>query len=262
MYEAELISGFIEAEAGSGGIATVSLNRPAKLNAITHDMRHDLAKVFARLDVDDSVKAIVIRGLGKCFSVGSDLHDLRQTPKSDVLGASQRGRKTRPPWFEMIWDNDKPVIAQVHSYCLGAATEIASVCDLTICASDSVFGWPEIEPGGTPATIWPYLLGYKRSSALLHQYVKFGAPEAEQYGLVSQVVPPQDLEAAVSDAARRIAARPLSSIVFTKMSIHRAFEEMGIREALSASRQLNVLANADNFTPLSPEEADSEYEQR
>jgi enoyl-CoA hydratase/carnithine racemase len=125
-----------------------------------------------------------------------------------------------------------------------------------------VFGWPEIEPGGTPATIWPYLLGYKRSSALLHQYVRFGAPEAEQYGLVSQVVPPQDLEAAVSDAARRIAARPLSSIVFTKMSIHRAFEEMGIREALSASRQLNVLANADNYTPVSPEEADLGYQPR
>jgi enoyl-CoA hydratase len=255
MYEAELMSGFIEAEAGPGGIAIVSLNRPAKLNAITHNMRHDLAKVFARLDADDSVKVIVIRGLGKCFSVGSDLYDLRQTPKSDVLGASQRARKTRPPWFEMIWDNDKPVIAQVHSYCLGAATEIASVCDLTICSSDSVFGWPEIEPGGTPATVWPYLLGYKRSSALLHQYVKFGASAAEQYGLVSQIVSAEDLEAAVSEAAKRITARPLSSIVFTKMSIHRAFEEMGIREALSASRQLNVMANADNYTPAQPKEA-------
>jgi len=125
------------------GVARITLNRPAKRNAISTPMRAELADALAAHDVDDDVRVTIIRGAGDCFSAGYDLGGglLDDPPFHTAPGDGQWSRHVSESWFA-IWDLAKPVIAQVHGYAIAGATELAQACDLVYVAEDARISYP------------------------------------------------------------------------------------------------------------------------
>ena len=143
-----------------------------------------------------------------------------------------------------VWACPKPVIAQVHGYCLGGACELAALCDLTVAAEDAIFGEPEVRFGSGPVSlILPYVLGSKKARELLYTGDIIDAREALALGLVNRVVPRERLAAETRELALKIARTPTEIIKLTKAPINRVFELMGLREAFAANVDASAILN-------------------
>jgi enoyl-CoA hydratase/carnithine racemase len=180
-------------EATAWGVRLV-LNRPAKLNAISAELRDELAAAIAEAAADERVRVIAIAGAGRAFCAGYDLSEAAPPTAwdwRDVLGRDVAAKLA-------IWSCPKPVIAQVHGYALAGGLELAMACDLIVAADDAQLGEPEIRFGSAPVTLlMPFLIGQKKTRELLLTGDLIGAAEAERIGLVHRVVPAADLAAAV-----------------------------------------------------------------
>jgi enoyl-CoA hydratase/carnithine racemase len=191
-----------------GDIATVVLNRPEKLNALTKSMWQRLGDAFLALSADDAVRCIVIRGAGeKAFAPGNDIGEF-ETERSNVDQARAYGQvMTRT--IEAIGHCRHPVVAQIHGICVGGGLEIAGLADIRICGESSRFGVPINKLG----LVMAYseigslirLAGESVALEILLEGRVFDAREAKEKGLVTRVVPDADVEAEAKAAARRIA---------------------------------------------------------
>ena len=198
-----------------GDVATITLNRPEKLNAITGEMWRRLGEVMRALDRDESVRCIVLRGAGdKAFGPGADIGEFESTRKT-VRQATAYG-KVMHATLAAIRGCRHPTIAMIYGLCVGGSLEIASMCDLRICGASARFGVPVNRIGVIMA--YPELIGLVdlvgRATALeiLLEARVFGAAEAKDKGLVTRVVPDDRLAEEVALAARRIAdGAPLSN---------------------------------------------------
>ena len=191
-----------------GAIATVILNRPEKLNALTRPMWKRLGDVFAELDKDDSVRCIIIRGAGtKAFAPGNDISEFA-TERSNVEQARAYGEDMRRT-IEAIADCRHPVVAQIHGVCVGGGLEIAGLADIRICGESSRFGVPINKLG----LVMAYaeigslisLAGEAVAKEILLEGRVFDAKEALEKGLVTRVVPDDQVERETKDTAQRIA---------------------------------------------------------
>lgn len=191
-----------------GAIRTVVLNRPEKLNALTRPMWHRLGDVFLELSADDAVRCIVIRGAGtKAFAPGNDISEF-QTERSNVEQARAYGADMRRT-IEAIDQCRHPVVAQIHGICVGGGLEIAGLCDLRICGESSRFGVPINRLG----LVMAYaeigsliaLAGEAVALEILLEGRVFDAAEAKDKGLVTRVVPDDQVEAEARATAQRIA---------------------------------------------------------
>ncbi|MGE0358674.1 MAG: enoyl-CoA hydratase/isomerase family protein [Burkholderiales bacterium] len=192
----------------AGDIATVVLNRPEKLNALTRTMWGRLGDAFLELDGDDSVRCIVLRGAGeKAFAPGNDISEF-ETERSNVEQARAYGAvMTRT--IEAIGGCRHPVVAQIHGVCVGGGLEIAGLADLRICGESSRFGVPINRLG----LVMAYaeigalirLAGEAVALEILLEGRVFGAQEAKEKGLVTRVVPDAEVAAEAQATARRIA---------------------------------------------------------
>jgi len=229
-------------------IAYVTLNRPEVMNALSKDLM--LEAMDALKDggwQDKEIRVIVLKGAGPCFSSGYDVTGGK--PGMDGMQARAHLLKDYPfitnGHWDLFWNNPKPIIAQVHSYCLAGAMATAAFCDLCICSEDALFGYPWIRQGGPElACIWPWLLGMRKARELLYTGNLIDAQEAWRLGLVNKVVPGDKLEEEVSKLAQTISKVAVVANEYSKKLVNMAYELMGIQPTLERSYELEAVCNS------------------
>jgi enoyl-CoA hydratase len=222
-----------------GPIATITLNRPERLNTIVPPMPDELEDAIAAASADAAVKAIVLRGAGRAFCAGFDFGggfhhwdehiatDGEWDPGKDFVTATSAVGAV--PKFMSIWRAPKPVIAQVHGWCVGWGSDMALCADLVIASEDARIGTPYSRMWGCYLTgMWIYRLGLTR----VKQHALMGTPlsgaEAAEIGLINQAVPFERLEDEVREAADRLASVPASQLAAMKLIVNQAYENMGL----------------------------------
>jgi 2-(1,2-epoxy-1,2-dihydrophenyl)acetyl-CoA isomerase len=220
------------------GVGTVTLNRPQVLNALNNALADALVEAFTSLESDPAVRVIVIRGAGDAFMAGGDVgyfhQKINEIPDKAVL---------RPLIIEMIERAQriaflvrrapKPVIASVHGGCAGFGLSLMLACDLVIAADNAKFTLAYIHLATTPdggATFHlPRIVGQKRAAEIALLADRFGAAEAERWGLVNRVIPLAELEEATAKLASRLAKGPALAYAGTKKLLNHSdgssFEE-------------------------------------
>lgn len=224
--------------------AWLTLNRPGKLNALSGQLVAELRAAVQRARNDSAVKVVTLAGAGSAFSAG---YDLSEEADAAIAGADawHQALATDVEATMEIWSLPKPTIAAVSGWCLAGGCELAMACDMMVAADDARFGEPEIRYGSGPVTLlMPFILGQKKTNELLFTGDVITAAQAQQLGLVNQVVPPDQLETAVTHLAERIAVAPMPVLSLTKLALTRAYEAMGLRQAVHANLDLSAILNA------------------
>jgi enoyl-CoA hydratase/carnithine racemase len=229
----------------SGPVATVILDRPDKMNALSlgpGGLLEEWADACGDASADPDIRVVVIKGAGRCFSAGYDIagtFDQLGAPVDDGFYQFMADHVDR--YFRVLWESPKVFIAQVHGFCLAGGGDMAAFCDLTVASDDAVFGYPAVRYGVLPTTfVWPYLIGMKKTRELAYTGNMMGADEAEVHGLVNKVVPTDELDAAVGELADTICQVPALTVRLTKQSVNNMFEIMGIRQSIQQSRELDL----------------------
>lgn len=212
-------------------IARITLNRPEKLNAINRAMSNELEQAVVEANADAEVRVIILRGAGRSFCAGFDL-DMTGRPApsepwdpfNDYLWTTD----TCDKWMSM-WRGHKPVVAQVHGWCVGGGTDMVLCADMIVAAEDARFGYPPARVFGSPTSfMWIYRLGVEWAKRLMLTGDNVDGKTAERIGLIGKAVPADKLEEEVESFARRIAQVPLSQLVSMKLIINQAYENMGL----------------------------------
>lgn len=205
---------------------------------------------------DDSIRVIVLKANGRAFSAGFDLSGGGgPSDAHTVRGRFLHGKGfSATTWWDVFWNNPKPIIAQIHGFCIAGGCATASFCDLRISSEGALFGAPEIRTGGPyiPA-VWPWILGPTKSRELLYTGNLMSAEEAYRVGFLNQVVPDDQLDDAVRTTALTIAKVPAPTVEYNKKLINMSYELMGIRQVIERSLELeaNALASPDSSPEIS-----------
>ncbi len=223
-----------------GAVATITLNRPERLNTIVPPMPEELAAAVERASSDAAVKVIVLRGAGRSFCAGFDFAggfhhwdeslttDGAWDPGKDFAVASTQSQGVVPR-FMSLWRSPKPVIAQVHGWCVGGGSDMALCADLVVASEDARIGTSYSRMWGCYLTgMWLYRLGLTRAK----EYALTGKPlsgiEAVDAGLINAAVPFARLEQEVAERAAQLASIPLSQLTAMKLVVNQAYENMGL----------------------------------
>ncbi|MBI2906803.1 MAG: enoyl-CoA hydratase/isomerase family protein [Chloroflexi bacterium] len=217
------------------GVATITLNRPRKLNAWNDALVEEVDAALRESEGDKGVKVVVFKGAGRSFSVGRDLSgvgtdktmppDFRKRPYWTEFLASERAQQSR---WQYIFDYPKPTIAQIQGYCLDYGLYLSMVCDFSIVAADAKLGDPAVRIGHvTQMPLWTLIVGNKLAKLLLFTGKMISGAEAEQIGLVSRVVAASQLEATTARLAKDLCAMPHNALARLKETIHSAMDAKG-----------------------------------
>jgi len=227
-----------------GRIATITLDRPARMNAISLEMPGEIADAVERANRDDAVHVIVLTGAGEGFCSGYDLVEFAEKPGEQPgsqlggAGADQRPWDPMADFFGMyeftqqfmsLWRSYKPTIARVHGPAVAGGSDIALCCDLVVMAEEAVIGYPPARVWGCPTTaMWVYRLGAERAKRMLLTGDLVDGREAARLGLVLEAVPRTKLDERVAALAARIAAVPKNQLMMQKMMVNQAYDAMGL----------------------------------
>jgi len=225
-------------------VRRLTLNRPEKRNALNNRLRGELLDGLRSADADPAVSVTIIRGAGPCFSAGYDLSagNRVEQPYYSAGGAGQWSRHVVEGWFA-IWDLAKPVIAQVHGYCLAGGSELATACDVVFAAEDAQIGYPPVRLMSPPDMQYhPWLVGMRRAMELMLTGDAMSGREAADWGFATRAVPAAELESRTLEFAERAARIPTELQQLNKRSVHRAMEIMGARAAMRAGTEIQALA--------------------
>lgn len=225
------------------GVRRLTLNRPTKRNALSHRLRSELFAALRAGDADPDVRVFVIRGAGPCFSAGYDLAqdpgEQHPWPLSPADGAW--ARHVLQGWFEMM-DLSKPIIAQVHGFCLAGGTELATACDLVYVAEDARIGYPPVRSMSSPDMAWHvWLMGMRRAMEAMLTGDSMTGTDAVEAGFANRAFPADRLDDEVLDIAVRVAKVEPDLQAINKRVVHRAMEAMGMRDGMRATADLNAL---------------------
>ena len=207
-------------------IATLTLNRPDRLNAFNWDMHHELEDVFVDLHNDGDVNAIVLTGAGRTFSAGGDLRGMQEDARSPSLKQvpTAHGRRL----IQNLLEVQQPIIAAVNGDAVGVGATVALFCDVIIASETARIGDPHVRvglvAGDGGAVIWPALVGVARAKEFLMTGDLLPAKEAERIGLVNHVLPPEEVLPAAMDMARRLADGATWAIRWTKFSVNKLLQ--------------------------------------
>jgi enoyl-CoA hydratase len=226
------------------GVRRLTLNRPEKRNALNNELRGAILDALKAADADPAVRVSILRGAGPAFSSGYDLsadNSVNQ-PYYSPGGPGQWARHVVDGWFT-IWDLAKPVIAQVHGYCLAGGSELAACCDLVYVAEDARIGYPPTRLMSPPDNQFhPWLMGMRTAMEMFLTGDAITGAEAAARGFANRAVAAAELERIVLGVAERIALVPTELTQINKRSVHRAMEIMGLRAAIRAGTELQALA--------------------
>jgi enoyl-CoA hydratase/carnithine racemase len=245
-------------------IGYITLNRPDRLNAVTPELREQFSQACYEMRDDPQIRVFVIKGAGNCFCSGiyqaprsesgrpevtEELPEVSKwiedviheptgrwartktglsNPEGAPLHFEQRG------WYwEELWENPKPSIAIVHSYCLGAGLAIANACDVVYATPTAVFSYPPIRRGAsiTVEILPPWLLGHRKCMLMALTGEAIDAEEAYNAGLVTRIVPEDQIEEKVKKTAMSIAKVPPMTNLMSKRVVNSYFENLGIAAA-------------------------------
>ncbi|WP_028478440.1 crotonase/enoyl-CoA hydratase family protein [Nocardia sp. CNY236] len=219
-------------------VATVTLNRPERLNTIVPPMPEEFEHAMLAAAADPDVKVVVLRGAGRSFCAGYDFAegfhhwddrittDGRWDPGKDMLSGTVVGPTAR---FMSMWRIPKPVIAQVHGWCVGGGSDTALCADLIVASEDARIGTPYSRIWGAHLSgMWTYRLPLAKAK----EYALTGKPlsgvDAAAVGLINKAVPFDRLEAEVAELATQLASLPASQLAAMKMIVNQAYENMGL----------------------------------
>jgi enoyl-CoA hydratase len=247
----------IGVEVEGSGVATITLNRPEKLNALSMGLRDDLAAALRELNPGDAVRVVRIKAAGRAFCAGYDL-----TPGAGRRASATQERGTHAwemgesrialdreglrdmvdRWLWM-WSYRKPIVAQVHGFCLAGGGELVGACDIIFAAEDAKFGHPASRALGIPPTLgmWPAKIGMLKTKELLFSGDMIDGREAERIGMVNHAVPAERLEEAAMGFCRRIAQLPLDALSVHKHVTNRWFELAGLRTAAAEGAEFDAI---------------------
>ena len=228
-----------------GGKARITLNRPEKLNALSAKLQRELNQALWEADNDAQVHCVILRGNGRAFCAGYDLSPMQSPPpKKDASTETYtnvyRGMSTfdDDAWQlerqqrdrMVIWDMHKPVIAQIHGYCLAGGTDLALLCDIVVVADDAVIGFPPVRAmGSPPAHMWTYLVGPQWAKYMLLTGDSISGREAAEIGFAWKSFPAEQLEAAVEALGDKMSMIDVDLLSPNKRIVNIAMEMMGAR---------------------------------
>ena len=242
------------------GIATITLNRPEKLNAMSASLLDALEDTFTAAKKDDAAKVVLLQGAGRSFCAGYDL-----APDDWIL--SQYGADFEGPvdavidredvtevlerWLR-LWKFPKPIVAKVQGACLAGAGELLGIADIVVAADNARFGHPAGRDLGIPVTLsfWPMLIGMRKTKELLFTAKLIDGVEAERLGLVNQAVPADELDEAALAMAADVARTATTGLRMSKLATNRWFENMGLLASCYST------ADLDTFFHQSPSYVD------
>jgi enoyl-CoA hydratase len=223
----------------AGPVATISLNRPESLNTIVPPMPDEVERAVAVATSDPEVVVIVLRGVGRAFCAGYDFGggfhhwddhiatDGEWDPGKDFVYATAPQAPTQK--FLSVWRTPKPVIAQVHGWCVGGGSDFALSADLVVASDDAVIGTPYSRMWGSYLSgMWLYRLGLTRAKEYALTGKAVTGVEAAEIGLINQSVPFSELESTVADLAQKLARIPLSQLAAMKLIVNQAYDNMGM----------------------------------
>jgi len=221
-------------------LALITLNRPEKLNTLNEELLSGVEAGIERAASSEQARGIILRGAGRAFCAGYDLTGNRRlTPPQardpvragswdPVRDYQMMSRNVRR--FMKLWECPKPVIAQVHGWCVGGGTDLALCSDQIFMAADAFIGYPPARVYGTPTTmLWVYRLGLEHAKQFLLSGDAIDAATAHRIGLVAHVFPAERLAAETERYARRFLHIPANQLALNKLLINQAFENMGLR---------------------------------
>lgn len=221
-----------------GRVATITLNRPERLNAIDDHMPSEIRRAAEAAQADPGVHVIVLTGAGRSFCSGYDLKDYaertdapysQEMPWDPMIDFEMMYRNTQD--FMALWRSYKPTIAKVRGHAVAGGSDIALSCDLVVMADDAVIGYPPARVWGCPTTaMWVYRIGMERAKRMLFTGDLVTGVEAAEMGLVLESVPEADLDARVDALAARMAGVPKNQLMMQKLMINQAIESMGLTQ--------------------------------
>lgn len=236
-------------------LATITLDRPDRLNAINDEMPGEIRKAVEAANRDDDVHMIVLTGSGRAFCAGYDLKEYAEKPDAPY--------SQEMPWDPMIdfelmygntqdfmslWRSHKPTIAKIRGFAVAGGSDIALCCDLIVMAEDARIGYPPTRVWGCPTTaMWVYRVGAERAKRMLLTGDLISGTEAKEMGLVIDAVPEERLDDRVQAIADRIKGIPRNQLMMQKLMVNQAFDNMG----LTSTQILATLF--DGITRHSPE---------
>ena len=229
-------------------VQRITLNYVEKRNALTNELRREMFHALETGDNDDSVRVTILRGAGPGFSTGYDLME-------GATGENEKGQ----PWHTAeglgmwprhlvegctrMWDLRKPIICQVHGFCIAGAGELAAGSDLVYVAEDATISYPIVRNGAPPnVQIFPWLLGMRRAAEMMLTGDSITGVEAVEGGLFNRAFPADELEDEVLRMAERVAKVPIDVQQMNKRALHKQMEIMGIRTGLRWGAEIQALA--------------------
>jgi enoyl-CoA hydratase len=226
------------------GVRRLTLNRPAKRNALSNALRARLFALLEATDCDRDVSVTIIRGAGTCFSAGYDLAGGTAPPYPfhTAPGPGHWPRHVVEGAFR-IWDLAKPVIAQVHGWCLAGGSELATACDVVYVAETAMIGYPPVRSMSPPDNQFhAWLCGLRPAMELMLTGDAMDGREAVRVGFANRAFPEAELDEEVVRIAARKARIPTEKQQMNKRSVNRAMEIMGLRAAIRAGTEIQALA--------------------
>jgi enoyl-CoA hydratase len=250
-----------------GPVATITLNRPEKLNALSDALRQDLHDALVALNPGDSVRVIRLKGAGRAFCPGYDLSPgrpgresyaaagapgeqaaggeaLADGGESSIARDRENLRQLVDSWLWM-WNYRKPIIAQTHNYCLSGGLDLIGACDIVFAAEGTRFGHPAARGLGIPPTLGmlPMKIGAAATKELLFTGDLVDAREARELGIVQHVVPAAELDERVMALCQRIAMMPLDVLTVHKHVTNRWMELQGVRLGAYEGAEYDAIAH-------------------
>jgi enoyl-CoA hydratase len=224
-------------------VRRVTLNRPEKRNALNHDLRGGILDALRESDQDPDVRVMIVRGAGKCFSSGYELgggNEGQDFPWYTAGGEGHWPRHVTQGWMS-IWELAKPVIAQVHGYCLAGGSELATCCDLVYMADDAQMGYPAVRFGVPDNHFHAWFVGMRKAMEMMVTGDSISGIEATRLGWANASFPAEELEAKVLEVAERIVGVPSDMVQLNKRVVHRQMEIMGLHTGIRAGSELCAL---------------------
>ncbi|UCC74842.1 MAG: enoyl-CoA hydratase/isomerase family protein [Gemmatimonadota bacterium] len=242
MYEESFSTIAVDVDESSG-VATMSLNRPEKRNALSAELVDELSDALAWADADERVRVVLLRGEGKDFCAGVDLNALSEMMEAGVedqlADADALG-----DLFLILRRIELPVVAAVRGHAVAGGCGLATACDIVLAADDARFGYPEVKIGFLPAMVIAMLrraAGEKRAFELVVTGRTIDAEMAERYGLVQHVFPSDEFERGSREFAEDLARRSASAVSLSKRLIYQT-ERHSFEAAIRAGAEMNALA--------------------
>jgi enoyl-CoA hydratase len=232
------------------GIATVTINKPESLNAVTPDVHTELEYIWIDLARDPDIKAIVLTGAGRAFSAGGDVKAMAaraQTPYGNKYALAVPSRTLRI--FEHMLSTPQPIIAAVNGDALGLGMTLALFADISIVADDARLGDTHIKvglvAGDGGAVIWPLIIGVQKAKEFLMRGKPVRGHEAAAMNLVNHAVPKDQVLAKAQEMAAEIAANPFWAVSWTKLSVNKMIKQQLnlIMDSSIAYESLTMMTN-------------------